>query len=162
MITRIVMPDFTVLSFRYDALGRRVYKQVTSIDESVTTTYLYGLGNSPLIDIVEGGISEGCISDLDSNGVVDLSDAVIFVSCYQGGYGSLCDLYPDGVLTLTDVVVFAGGFGCIDGALESDWRVDEVCQDLCRNGSFEVKSLFGEYCDCGKPLDIEIQEAIPE
>jgi len=94
MITRIVMPDFTVLSFRYDALGRRVYKQVTSIDESVTTTYLYGLGNSPLIDIVDYESEEN--SNLIKNPSFEIDFGKDYYPSWDGDDSVARNSVPDG------------------------------------------------------------------
>jgi hypothetical protein len=46
--------------------------------------------------------------DVDGNGVVDLTDLVLFSQAYTGGaYDYAGDLFADGVLNLSDVQVFA-------------------------------------------------------
>ena len=156
MITGIRMPDgdeFKVLLFKYDALGRRVFKQVRTTDDQVATTYVYGLGNSPLMDI-----SCDFDGDLDGNGLVDLTDTILFSSCYQGDYDPFCDLYSDGVFDLSDIVVYVHNLGststgCVTGV---NYRA-EVCRDVCLSVG-EVRELFGSACNCGKPVDINVQE----
>jgi len=167
LISEISLPDGRFMFFTYDPLGRRIQKQVVAGDESLITNYVYGMGNSPLADIVEGGISD-CYADFDGNGIVNLADTIEFVSCYQGDqYYSLCDLSPrynpDGIVDLSDVVSFAGNLGCEEDVPEIDWVVEEICREICRTSSFEVKELFRDKCNCGKPLDIEVQDVpIPE
>jgi hypothetical protein len=53
-------------------------------------------------------------SDIDGNGLVGLSDTVIFVPLYTGGgYDYSIDFFFDGAITLSDLVLYAGGLNTV-------------------------------------------------
>ncbi len=49
--------------------------------------------------------------DLNGDGVVNLTDLIIFAGSYMGTYSYSCDYFWDGTLNLSDLVLFAGALG---------------------------------------------------
>jgi hypothetical protein len=49
--------------------------------------------------------------DISGDGVVDISDVVLFSATYSGAYSYRCDFYWDGAINLVDLIQMARGFG---------------------------------------------------
>ncbi|USN99514.1 MAG: right-handed parallel beta-helix repeat-containing protein [Phycisphaeraceae bacterium] len=70
-----------------------------------------GPGSAPIVDI---GAAEfplnSCLSDLNGDGLLDLTDISMFISAFLAGDDTV-DLNGDGLLDLGDVILFVGFFG---------------------------------------------------
>ena len=61
MIARINLPSGKKMEFKYDSLGRRVYKKEYTVTENlytiltkgIETTYVYGAGSNPIMVMEE-------------------------------------------------------------------------------------------------------------
>ncbi|MCD4760105.1 hypothetical protein K8R33_04425, partial [archaeon] len=166
LITQIDMVDGSKLMFRYDPLGRRIYKNylksngVDTSKEGLISYYVYCLASNPSL-VLDCEI----MGDLTHDGRVDISDIIIFSAVYHGHpdyeeYIEEADFWEDGIFNVVgDIVLFSRNLGKsvdLNGCASEEQVMqnrEAICSEVCLDP--ELKSLG--LCECPKlpkPLNV--------